>query len=429
MGLWVFLGVVGLVIAVAFRTITRVQKARLDPEKKHGATSTDSEPAPAPERAAPSPAEEREEGRQNLSRKQLRKLRERDEARTKRGMEPETLGGAEKPEEIPAPVEVEADDGLLLPPGTTLNEGLGRTRADGFVGRLSKLFAGRTVDAALLDEIEGVLFTADIGVRTSEKLLEGLRKELTTKEQADAKRVWSYLREQATNILQPYDGTTPLNGLSAERSEPYVVLVIGVNGAGKTTTIGKLAHRLTAGGHKVLVGAGDTFRAAASEQLAVWAKRAGADFVEGSEGADPSSVLYDAVVQGQSQSMDVVLCDTAGRLHTNANLVEELRKVRWVIQKAQDGAPHEVLLVVDATNGQNAIQQARVFGEALEVTGVVLTKLDGTAKGGVVLGISDELHLPIRWVGVGERTEDLRPFDSKEFVDALFAGTESPAGP
>ncbi len=425
LGLWIFLGVVTLVVVLAFRAISRVQKARLEPSRKRSVTAADPEPVADVKKAGPSPSREKDEERQKLSRKQRRKLQERDEARAKRGAEQVDLAVAEESDEEAAPVEAEADHGLLLPPGASLNEGLGRTRADGFVGRLSKLFAGRVVDAALLDEIEAVLFTADIGVRTSEKLLEGLRQELTRKEHADAKRVWSCLREQATSILQPYDGVTPLNALPPDRGEPYIVLVIGVNGAGKTTTIGKLAHRLAAGGCDVLVGAGDTFRAAATEQLAVWAKRAGAQFVHGREGADPSSVLYDAVSQGQVKGVDVVLCDTAGRLHTNANLVEELRKIRRVIQKAQDGAPHEVLLVVDATNGQNAIQQARVFGEAVEVTGVVLTKLDGTAKGGVVLGISDELQLPIRWVGVGERTEDLRPFQSQEFVDALFAGTDA----
>jgi fused signal recognition particle receptor len=197
--------------------------------------------------------------------------------------------------------------------------------------------------------------------------------------------------------------------------------VVGVNGSGKTTTIGKLAAKLKASGHSVLLGAGDTFRAAAGEQLEVWAERVGAPVVRGKEGADPASVCFEAVQRGAAEKADVVVCDTAGRLHTKAPLMEELKKVKRVIGKAVEGAPHEVLLVLDATNGQNAIAQARQFHEALGVTGLVLTKLDGTAKGGVVIGICDELRIPVRFVGIGETVADLKPFAPKEFVEALFA--------
>jgi fused signal recognition particle receptor len=198
-------------------------------------------------------------------------------------------------------------------------------------------------------------------------------------------------------------------------------MVVGVNGSGKTTTIGKLAAKLQGAGRSVLLGAGDTFRAAASEQLEVWAERVGAPCVRGKDGGDPASVCFEAVKAGVEQGREVVICDTAGRLHTKAPLMEELKKVKRVIGKACEGAPHEVLLVLDSTNGQNAIAQARQFHEALGVTGIVLTKLDGTAKGGVVIGICDELQLPVRFVGVGEKVADLRPFDPREFVDALFA--------
>jgi fused signal recognition particle receptor len=201
---------------------------------------------------------------------------------------------------------------------------------------------------------------------------------------------------------------------------PWVVMVVGVNGSGKTTTIGKLAAKLKGAGHSVLLGAGDTFRAAAGEQLEVWAGRVGAPVVRGKDGADPASVCFEAVQQGVACKADVVLCDTAGRLHTKAPLMEELKKVKRVLAKAAPGAPHEVLLVLDSTSGQNAIQQARQFHEALQVTGLALTKLDGTAKGGVIIGICDELKLPVRWVGVGESVADLKAFSPAEFVEALF---------
>ena len=358
----------------------------------------------------------------------------RKEAQKKHGGIPDELRGddepprprekvkKEKPAKQPAapePVVVEEkpEDKLLLP-AKSMNEGLAKTRNEGFVGRLGKLFRGSQIDENLLDQIEEVLFTADIGVKTSDKLLTTLKAALSRKELESEDRIWAHLREQAQLI---FAGVEHKNSLQlTDSDEPYVVLVVGVNGAGKTTTIGKLANLLGQQGKKIVVGAGDTFRAAAAEQLAIWANRVGAEIVAGEDGQDPSSVLFEAVKHGSESKADVVICDTAGRLHTQKNLVEELKKIHRVLGKAQEGAPHEVLLVLDATNGQNAIQQALTFQAALGVTGIVLTKLDGTAKGGVILGICDELKLPISWVGVGERTEDLRRFDPEEFVDALF---------
>ncbi len=303
------------------------------------------------------------------------------------------------------------------PPSDALSRGLARTRQEGFIGRLASLFRGRELDPSMLDEIEEVLFTSDIGVSTSERLLKGLKVAFAEGTMSTADEAWAYLRHEAATILGSAS-TAPFQG--DRGPSPRVVLMVGVNGTGKTTTTGKLASRWQADGKKVLLGAGDTFRAAAVEQLQVWADRVGVDVIKGEEGTDPASVLFDAAKAAQDQGVDILLADTAGRLHTHANLLEELKKIVRVLDKAIPGAPHEVLLVLDGTTGQNAIQQAKIFGEAVQVTGLVLTKLDGTAKGGVVLGICDELGIPIRFIGVGEKVEDLRPFDATEFVEALF---------
>ncbi len=304
--------------------------------------------------------------------------------------------------------------------GKTLSAGLEKTRG-GFMARLNGLLGGaRAIDEAVLADLEELLFTADIGVKTATALLESVRARVRARALADPAQLRQALRAEIARILS-LDGaaaTLPPFGPGAER--PWVVMVVGVNGSGKTTTIGKLAAKLQAAGHSVVLGAGDTFRAAAGEQLEVWAGRVGAPVVRGKDGADPASVCFEAVQQGVASKADVVLCDTAGRLHTKAPLMEELKKVKRVIAKAAPGAPHEVLLVLDATSGQNAIQQARQFHEALQVTGLALTKLDGTAKGGVIIGICDELKLPVRWVGVGEAVPDLRAFSPDEFVEALF---------
>lgn len=297
----------------------------------------------------------------------------------------------------------------------TFEEGLKKTRSDGFISRLSGLFKGKQLDAALLEEVETVLYTADIGVRTTEKLLQGLRDGLNRKELTDGTKVWDYMEREARAMLVAAQSTE-----KEVVSRPRIVMVVGVNGTGKTTSIGKLADRYRRSGEKVLLGAGDTFRAAAVDQLEAWAKRAGVDIYKGAEKQDPASVLFDAAKKAADEGYDVLLADTAGRLQTSTNLVEELRKIHRVIGQAVPSAPHEVWLVLDATMGQNAIQQARIFLDAVNVTGLILTKLDGTAKGGVVIGICDEMKIPIRFVGTGEKIEDIRPFDTEAFIRALF---------
>ena len=305
--------------------------------------------------------------------------------------------------------------------GRTLSEGLARTRG-GFMARLNTfLGTSRELDDAALGELEEILFSADVGVRTATALLESVRDRLKRKELSDLSKIKDALREEIERILSL--GAVP--GQSGHGGLPdlpgtQVVMVVGVNGTGKTTTIGKLAAKLKAAGKSVLLGAGDTFRAAAGEQLDVWAERAQVPMVRGKDGSDPGAVLYDAVVRGRNEKLDVVLCDTAGRLHTKSNLMDELKRIKRTLEKAHPGSPPEVLLVVDATTGQNAIQQARQFHDALGVTGFVLTKLDGTAKGGVIIGICDELKIPVRYVGVGEKVADLKAFDPHEFVSALF---------
>ncbi len=302
-----------------------------------------------------------------------------------------------------------------------LRKGLGKSRAtEGFFGRLAKLITGRReIDPNIVDEMEEVLITSDVGVKTTEAILERLREGMRSKELNDSDKVWAALRQEAVRILRVGDGGMPL------RSKPTVVLMVGVNGSGKTTTIGKMATQLKADGRKVLLAAGDTFRAAAVQQLQVWGDRVGCDVVKGKDGADPGAVIFDAIRQASEANADVVLADTAGRLHTKTNLMEELKKVARTMGKAMEGAPHEILLVIDATNGQNALAQSRQFAEAMPLSGIVLTKLDGTAKGGVVLGICDELKVPVRYIGIGERADDLRPFDAEEFVEALLGSADS----
>jgi fused signal recognition particle receptor len=300
--------------------------------------------------------------------------------------------------------------------GRTLAQGLDKTRSQGFMARLNGLFgSARQVDESVLAEMEEILFTADIGVRTASSLVELAREKLKRNELGDSGRMKALIRSEVERIVD-----LPVQRTLEGGGPPHVVMVVGVNGAGKTTTIGKLAAQLTGQGKKVVLAAGDTFRAAATEQLDVWAERAKAQLVKGAEGADPGSVIFEAVKKARESGADVVIADTAGRLHTKAPLMEELKKVRRVMDKALPGAPHEVLLVLDSTNGQNAIEQARQFREAVEITGLVLTKLDGTAKGGVIIGICDEMKIPVVWVGVGEKIADLRRFEPREFVRALF---------
>jgi len=296
--------------------------------------------------------------------------------------------------------------------------GLAKTRG-GFVAKLGKLFAKKQIDADVLPALEEVLFTADIGPRAADRIFESVKKGLGKDDLADPAKIWAKIRATSTAILDV--GAPPVDW-SAKK--PFVLLVLGVNGVGKTTTIGKLAALMAGQGKRVVLGAGDTFRAAAAEQLEVWGKRAGCPVVRGKEGGDPSSVIFEAVKRGVDEGADLVICDTAGRLHTKTDLMDELKKVRRVMDKAMPGCPHETWMVLDATTGQNAITQAKTFKDAMEITGIVITKLDGSAKGGVILGICDELKVPVRYIGVGEQLQDLRPFDANAFVAALYDDTE-----
>ncbi|HKT74402.1 MAG TPA: signal recognition particle-docking protein FtsY [Steroidobacteraceae bacterium] len=286
---------------------------------------------------------------------------------------------------------------------------------------LANLFRGRKIDAQILEELETRLLTADVGVEATEHILGGLQKRVARNELQDVEALITALRAAIVEILAPC--ARPL--LVDERQKPFVILVIGVNGSGKTTTIGKLARRLRQEGRSVMLAAGDTFRAAAIEQLNVWADRSGAAFAAQQAGADPGAVIFDAVQSARSRRLDVLLADTAGRLHSQSHLMEELKKVKRVIQRIDPGAPHEVLLVLDANQGQNALAQAAQFHEAVGVTGLVLTKLDGTAKGGIVIAIARKLGLPIRFIGIGEQPEDFGEFDAQAFAAALVEGPQS----
>ncbi|MDO8444738.1 MAG: signal recognition particle-docking protein FtsY [Deltaproteobacteria bacterium] len=296
-----------------------------------------------------------------------------------------------------------------------LKEGLSKTHK-GLVDKVDQAILGRKkIDEGLYDELEEILVTSDLGVQTSYKLIERVRERLRRGESDDAALVKKYLKEEILSILK---GTG--SGIDTRRAKPFVIMVVGVNGVGKTTTIGKLASRYRGEGRSVLLSAGDTFRAAAVEQLEVWGERSGCGVIKHKEGSDPSAVLFDALKAAQGRGTDILIADTAGRLHTKTNLMEELKKTRRVVEREAPGAPHEVLLVLDATTGQNAVSQAKLFKEAVEITGIVLTKLDGTAKGGVVISIVDELKIPVKFIGIGEGVEDLRPFEPSEFVEALF---------
>lgn len=301
---------------------------------------------------------------------------------------------------------------------SSLRKGLAKSRqSEGFFGRLKGLLTGRKeIDPTIAEDIEEVLLTSDVGVKTTEVILERIKTQLQRGELKDEAHVWQALRDEARRTLS-VDGRS---GGVVLRGQPTVILLVGVNGAGKTTTIGKLAAQLSQSGNKVTLAAGDTFRAAAVDQLRAWGERVGCEVIAGKDGADPSSVLFDAVLAAKENGSNVLLADTAGRLHTKTNLMQEMTKIQKTISKALPGAPHEILLVIDATNGQNAMAQAREFKEALDLTGLILTKLDGTARGGAVLGICDVLQLPIRYIGVGERTEQLYEFDTDAFVEALL---------
>ncbi|MET0291541.1 MAG: signal recognition particle-docking protein FtsY [Steroidobacteraceae bacterium] len=301
-----------------------------------------------------------------------------------------------------------------------LKEKLSRSAArltDEFVG----LFRGRKIDAELLDELEARLIGADVGMDATQAVLEEIRQKVARNELGDVDALLVALRDALAGILEPCQ-----RPLQIDRSKkPYVVMVVGVNGSGKTTSIGKLSGRLREDGHKVLLAAGDTFRAAAAEQLDIWAERSGAEILQQQAGADPGAVVFDAMKAAQTRGVDVLIADTAGRLHSQSHLMEELKKVRRVIQRVDPTAPHEVLLVLDANQGQNALSQAVEFHAAVGVTGLVLTKLDGTARGGIVVAIARKLGLPIRFIGIGEQIADFGEFDARAFASALI-GTGTP---
>lgn len=299
--------------------------------------------------------------------------------------------------------------------------GLSRTRESVF-GKVQKLIRSRTtIDDALLEEIEEILLAGDVGVETTSRMLDHVRARVKSQGYQSPAELSNLLRDEVAQALGSGAGGS-LEEIVADQ-KPFVVMVVGVNGAGKTTTLGKLAYRFGQKGAKVVIGSADTFRAAAREQLEIWTKRAGAEIIQQAHGADPASVAFDALSSAIARKADVVLIDTAGRLHTKVNLMEELKKIRRVLEKRLPGAPHEVLLVLDAGTGQNGLQQGKQFSEAVGVTGIVLTKLDGTAKGGIVLAIANELKIPVRYIGVGEQLDDLQPFDRAAFAEALFEGT------
>ena len=302
-----------------------------------------------------------------------------------------------------------------------LREGLSKTR-DSFVSNIQAVLGtGRKIDDELIDDIEDILITADIGVDTSEKIIENLRMRVRKEGFERSEEVFDILKDEIHSLLlESPSSENDKNYYVDPENKPHTILIIGVNGVGKTTTIGKLAYNYKNAGREVYIGAADTFRAAANEQLEIWAERAGVKIVKQGQGSDPSAVVYDTLKSAQSKDADVVIIDTAGRLHNKGNLMSELEKFTRVMRKLKDNAPDDVFLVLDATTGQNAIQQAKEFMRVANITGIVLTKLDGTAKGGVVIPIASELKIPVRYIGVGEKIDDLQVFDPEKFIVALF---------
>jgi fused signal recognition particle receptor len=298
-----------------------------------------------------------------------------------------------------------------------LQERLAKTR-ESFVSRVDDLFLGKKeIDAQLLEELEEILITADLGVNTTMDLLDEIRNRMSRQELRDPRALKLALKESILSFFAGYADA----GMHVPATGPFVIMVVGVNGVGKTTTIGKMASKFARSGQRVLLVAADTFRAAAIDQLKIWGERVGADVVAKEQGVDPSAVIYDGLDYAASRDFDVIIVDTAGRLHTKVNLMEELKKIKRVINKKIEGAPHEIMLILDATTGQNSISQTRLFNEAVGLSGLTLTKLDGTAKGGIVVNISHGFNIPIRFIGIGEKLEDLRDFEPREFIDALFA--------
>ena len=302
----------------------------------------------------------------------------------------------------------------------TLDKGLEKTKESVF-GKLARIVAGKsTVDDDVLDDLEEILITSDVGVDTTVKIIHRIEERVATDKYVSTSELDRILREEIAKLLEEnHTGDNADWSLPADH-KPYVILVVGVNGVGKTTSVGKLAGKLKAQGRKVVLAAADTFRAAAGEQLTQWANRAGVELIGGQAGADPASVVYDAIAAAKARNADVLLCDTAGRLHNKKNLMDELHKIYRIIEREYPEAYLETLVVLDGTTGQNALLQARQFNEVADVTGIILTKLDGTAKGGIAVAIESELDIPVKYIGVGESIDDLQKFNSDEFVNALF---------
>jgi fused signal recognition particle receptor len=308
------------------------------------------------------------------------------------------------------------------PDSEGVSEALNKTR-EGFFGKIGRALAGRsTIDNDFLDELEEILITADVGVDTTVQIIRALQADIAANKYLGKEELFDRLTQVVAGLMPEPGEEIALDFELKGRTLPYVILVVGVNGVGKTTTIGKLAWNFSRAGKKVVLGAGDTFRAAAVDQLGIWKDRTGAEIVSHGMNADPSSVAFDAVKAGVEKGADVVIIDTAGRLHNKVSLMNELAKMKRVVQKFKADAPHEVLLVIDATTGQNAFEQARHFSEATKVNALAVTKLDGTAKGGVVVGVSHQFGIPVKYIGVGEKAEDLRLFDKEEFLQSIFKG-------
>ncbi|HLW40621.1 MAG TPA: signal recognition particle-docking protein FtsY [Brumimicrobium sp.] len=302
-----------------------------------------------------------------------------------------------------------------------LDEGLEKTK-DSFLSKLKRTIVGKSrVDDEVLDELEEVLITSDVGVETTLKIIDRIEERVSKDKYVNASELQGILREEIASLLEENNTSDAQYDIPKHADKnPHVIMVVGVNGVGKTTTIGKLAYQFKQMGHKVVLGAADTFRAAAVDQLIIWSERVGVPIVELGMNADPASVAFDALTKGKEQGADVIIIDTAGRLHNKVNLMNELSKIKRVMSKVVPDAPHEVLLVLDGSTGQNAFEQAKQFSAATEITALAITKLDGTAKGGVVIGISDQMKIPVKYIGVGEQMEDLQPFHKETFVDSLF---------
>ena len=312
-------------------------------------------------------------------------------------------------------------DFFSKPKKETLDKGLEKTKTS-FLSKVARTIVGKSkVDEEVLDELEEVLISSDVGVETTLKIIHKIESRVKKDKVLGTEELQNILKEEIAKLLEENNSDYNSSSRHDENGEPYVIMVVGVNGVGKTTTIGKLAHQFKAAGKNVVLGASDTFRAAAVDQLIIWSERVGVPIIQQGMGADPASVAFDTLQSAKAQNADFVIIDTAGRLHNKVNLMNELSKIKNVMKKVIPNAPHEILLVIDGSTGQNAFEQAKQFSQATDINALAVTKLDGTAKGGVIIGISDQMHIPVKYIGVGEQMEDLQLFDKKSFVDSLFS--------